>query len=642
MKNYPISTVVEIDGVEAYATAEDLGAGRPTVMDGMSITWGRASLSDQPEQSPCSFTVREQVDRGGTPTILDATHVGAPVTVWAQADDGSTGADTQQWRMADQAAGALPSNLWSGTRPGDNPMSVTVTSTRVARCRPAAPIPSPWSAGIVFPPAPFNTATGAWSHIQRLLPGQTWKVTVEARMPLNGGPGVLYVLLSSSSARDGRAVVAPVDADPFPPNDAANAAAYTTITGTITLPDTWDDPAGAYVLPGVYSINNPASGSYIDVKSISTTPTSTAVRRVPVWAGKISNVALQPAGDNAVQAVVSCVDLSAELANITVGDDPWPLEPIATRSQKIVDLAGEAADTAYRLAVDAPLQSVRVQARDVDSQPAQGLLQTLAISAGAALWPAVSSNGGYLWMEDPQSRRASRVLTVGPDGTATIEPAAGDAAVSRLTAGDILRDPVTWAQDPSTVTSSFDIVWLQNAGKDPETGATVNVEKTSTRTSSKLVAAFGFRKTTLQTELAYKGDADELASRLLMQAGGTLWRFTGLAIDTAVLDRAPLPGDPDQTERLSVILDLLDGARRIGKALIIPDMPAWTPGGTELGLFVEGGRYELRDHQWQLELEASPSAGQGHSITWNEMPAGLTWDEMGSITWDDLSNVGAP
>lgn len=634
MTTYPIETVFVIDGVEAYVTADDLAAGRPTVLDGVSFGWGRGSLADQPEPGNISFNVREQVADGDAGTIKDAVRVGRTVEIWARSDDGTTGGDTQQWQISDRPPSTdLPSSLWAPTRPGDNGLSVTMSTTSVARCRPS-PTSDNWAAGVVFAPDQFSSATGAWDHIQRLLPGQVWQVTVTARMPAGGGDGMLYVLVTSSTARDGVAGVAPVEADPFP-----NDGEFHTITGTVTLPESWDDPEGAWVLPGAFAINNPA-GSYLDIKAASTTPTSATNREVLVWAGDIAKARLTPAGDNAVLAAVTAVDPASALANTTIGDDPWPVQSVEERATRIIDLAEDASFKRYELLVDEPLRDVRVQARDVDAQPAQDLASTLAATAGAALWPAASAaRGAYLWMEDPQSRRSSRVLTVDGNGIAQIVPAP-TGAVAELTAGDILRDPISWDQDPSTIASSVDVKWLQAYGRDPETGSLNTVERTVTVTDYDLVDEFGLRKLSVDTELAYRADAVDLATRMLKQAAGTPWMFDGLVIDTRVLTRAPLPDGPSQADRLTLVLDLLDGARRIGKAVNVPDMPAWTPGGTEVGLFIEGGTYTLNDGKWLLELRASPAAGQGHSVTWNEMPVGLTWDEMGDITWDDLHGVG--
>lgn len=636
MPDYPISTRVRIDGVDAFCTVDDLSAGRPTVRDGLSIDWGRMSLNDQPDPGGCTFTVREQVT-DGNPELAGVLHAGAPVEVWCSADDGSTGADPMTWSISGLPSGDVADDWWAPTRfDPDQPMNLWGTATAGGTVVQAHPVPTPatWSGGVVFPPKPWSDNPGTWDDVQRILPGQEWQVTITARMPLGGGPGMLYCLATDNTSRTGRATVMPVDAEFFPPSTDST---YTTVTGTVRLPDYWTDPDGAWVLPGVYGLYGTGSAT-IAVKSVSIVPTSATVRDVLVWAGKIATVVISQNDYSAIEAAVSCTDLSAELANVTIGDDPWPVQPISDRTQRILDLVEDTTHVTYPVQIDEHLESVRVQTRDIDAQQAQDLLSSLAISAGAALWPAASASvGAYLWMEDPQSRRASRVLSVGPDGIATIVPATGADAVPQLSCRDVLRDSVQWTQDPSSVITWVDVVWLAYKGIDPETGYPVTEERTVTRVDVELAQTWGYRKASIQTELAYQGDAVALADHVLSLSRGTEWRYEGLSVDTAILTR---PGTT--ADRLATVLDLLDGTRRIGRAIRIPDMPAWTPGGTDLGLFIEGGSYVLEDHRWKLELRASPAAGQGHSITWNEMPPGLTWDEMGSIAWDDLANVGPP
>ena len=85
---------VYVAGVRLPDRADDLTAGEPTGLDGLTITWGRASTADQPDVSTLAFDV---VDRAGGAGFLSTLKVGASVDVLATgqipASAGSFGPD---------------------------------------------------------------------------------------------------------------------------------------------------------------------------------------------------------------------------------------------------------------------------------------------------------------------------------------------------------------------------------------------------------------------------------------------------------------------------------------------------------------------------------------------------------------------
>jgi hypothetical protein len=78
---YPISTRVVIDGVQAYDDGDSFLAGLPTIVDGLSFTWGRQTNVDQPDPGTCTFTLHEELFGTVTP-MLDAINVDQSVKVW--------------------------------------------------------------------------------------------------------------------------------------------------------------------------------------------------------------------------------------------------------------------------------------------------------------------------------------------------------------------------------------------------------------------------------------------------------------------------------------------------------------------------------------------------------------------------------
>lgn len=83
----------------------------------------------------------------------------------------------------------------------------------------------------------------------------------------------------------------------------------------------------------------------------------------------------------------------------------------------------------------------------------------------------------------------------------------------------------------------------------------------------------------------------------------------------------------------------LDADLGIGSAVLLTELPAASPRTTHIGMLegwtdhVEAIAGEL---EWTMTLSLSPQRLSGHGFRWNELPAGLTWDEAASATWDDV------
>jgi hypothetical protein len=111
------------------------------------------------------------------------------------------------------------------------------------------------------------------------------------------------------------------------------------------------------------------------------------------------------------------------------------------------------------------------------------------------------------------------------------------------------------------------------------------------------------------------------------------WRVGGL---TWLTDPADL--DPDRTGR---VLDLLDGTRRLGAAILLTNLPAWAPsGGATLPLLLQGGTYTFDDGEWALNLTTSSAAAQGSALPWTDLDPSWAWNEFDpTIDWADLVGV---
>ena len=269
----------------------------------------------------------------------------------------------------------------------------------------------------------------------------------------------------------------------------------------------------------------------------------------------------------------------------------------------------------------------------MDAQGATGLLQELATSVDGVLWPAVhQSLGAYLRLEDPALRASLLQLTL-LDGELVVVVQTDPDIGMDLSACLIERDPVTWVQDVADVVTRVAVSWLvqgvDDEGQPTTTDATVQVVDTA------LEATHGTRRVQVSTQLQDATDAEDVADRILSRSGPDTWRADGLTID----DVDVVGG----AAGVALVLDLLDGTSRIGAPLVLGDLPAWAPTGTDAGVYLEGGDYRFTGGRWVLDLTVSAATGLGGSAAWDDLDPAWTWDQWHpDLTWNDLRGVSAP
>jgi hypothetical protein len=160
-------------------------------------------------------------------------------------------------------------------------------------------------------------------------------------------------------------------------------------------------------------------------------------------------------------------------------------------------------------------------------------------------------------------------------------------------------------------------------------------ERTEQVVNAALEAVYGTRRIGITTQLQAAADARAVASRVLARTALDGWRATGLTLDDDLLDTYA---------DAALEFLLLDGTRRIGAGLLVTDLPAWSPVGGDLALYVEGGTYTFPEGGgWVLNLTVSPPQGQGASAAWADLDPTWTWDQMHpAMTWTDLIGTAGP
>ncbi|MDY3094200.1 MAG: hypothetical protein SOW43_07265, partial [Schaalia hyovaginalis] len=86
-----LTTWVEVAGTRLAGAAADLESGHATVLDGLTIRWGRSSRLDQPRPSTASLSIA--VPAAEVAAVTDLCAPGAPLVVTTEATPGAI--DTQ-------------------------------------------------------------------------------------------------------------------------------------------------------------------------------------------------------------------------------------------------------------------------------------------------------------------------------------------------------------------------------------------------------------------------------------------------------------------------------------------------------------------------------------------------------------------
>lgn len=349
--------------------------------------------------------------------------------------------------------------------------------------------------------------------------------------------------------------------------------------------------------------------------------------RSVVFAGRVSDLSVT-FDDDAAELDVVATDLIADLANRFVGAEPWPLEVMWQRANRIVQAIGQ--PLSLIVSIGTRPAFIAVSRMDVDRQPATALLYELATSTGTVLRPTwnYSTNTPQIVFEDPVSRASLYQFLLNPD-TGKWEPMAGVGSGSPMSACDVLRDPVAWSRNVTDLVTRTTVRWLDQSTSPGTTERSVVMVDTAAE------AQYGSRGVSVGTILTTATDANTLASGVTAShQPAPTWRTAGLTWD---LSETETPA----AEAAALATKLLDNQTRGGLALSLQDLPDWTPTSAAASLYVEGGRYEFIEGRWVLALDCSPATGVGTSITFDQVNEAVRYVDVDrSVAYIDMIGVG--
>ena len=622
---------IDVDGERFADTAADYHAGTPTALADVEVAWGRTTTVDQPEAATARVTVLDQ--SGGT-GFVDAIPVGVPIDVWASGDIG-TGAATDVAVDGGFETPGLVATDRVRVNQTDSSTATTVTD-RVHSGAQAIRIGTGIMgvAGSLIPPDVWTIggSPASWDAIPKLVAGANWSwsvwvwagrgVRVYARPYGMTGPtdpvGTGFGVHKISTGAGGWVQMSGTDVIPVPMADR-----WLGIQVVVDQPDTWEQTAGTWAgTPGTWA--DYGTDHWIDDQRLMAPPAAT--RDVLVFSGRVTDLSASVDVDGTIRVDVTAVDQLADLQNRYVGDQPWTMETLTARVARIISLSGADVDTR----IDTALASLQVSRRDVDNQPAAGLLAELAAGTDGVLWSAThATTGPYLWIEDVARRAILATLALqGGVVVIVVDPGTNRPAGRTVLDGATLpQGEVSWVRDGTDVVTRVDATWLDQSTTPEPTERSVRVVDAPAEADG---AVF---RMGVSTPLTTSAAATNVGNRILARTRTSSWRTEGLTLDAGLTP--PEPG-ADTAE----VLDLLDGTLRIGRGLVVTNVERW-PGGSTAA-YLDGGRYGY-DGAWVLQFATTPWTGVAESGPWRSLDPAWRWNQFDpAIDWADLYGVTGP
>lgn len=657
-----------IDGERVGDSPSNYLAGLATALAPLTVTWGRDNVLDQPEAATCGFTLQRRGFFG--PESL--RRIGSRVDVYAEAPGSADFESTEaiedgQFTLDPQPADRVSTLLNYGSNTelydwvdtgGSRGLVIQQDYWQAAGYGGYESANLEWR--LLVPPRAWTPDPEDWDGVPHLRTGGPWIVTADISGPNRTDAG--NYLTMYGLPRSTKPSYFTADLTLRSTGDGNVVGGYAPTTGfdqwgqIRTSVDIAPDEGQIWPLVGFWGPEWPASwravwvdrwelgeGSWADyrpgrswaedmcirVDNVSVLAPEDAPARTLVFSGRITDAEMSYPADDVTVVNYTAADLSAELANVVVGDEPWQAERADARMRRIVGLLPASVRPVWKPGLSS-WAAQRVGYRDVDAQPAFGLLADVAQSAGLVLWVATHhSSGPYLYPEDPGDRTPLRRFMAGDNDTALVVT---NGAVGLISGCDILRDPLTWAESAADRTTRVDVTWQEQT--TDEDGKPAPTERTVELIDTDAELLYGMRRLSVGTELTASADALTLANRLRDLTRDTGWSATGFSMPVGLL-RDSVPGVDSQT-RQRAVTRLLGGVTRLGLAvnIIFDPPPAPSAGYPALAAYVEGGTYEY-DNGWTLNLNMTPATYQGTEafMPWNGAPQAWAWQSMAAVTW---------
>ncbi len=429
--------------------------------------------------------------------------------------------------------------------------------------------------------------------------------------------------------------------------------------------------------------------------SVEVLAVSPSGQRARVFYGLVTDLSLDHESGPDARLSVTAADPTTSLADVMVGDTPWPAQSPAARRSAIMSAVGTGVISWYAMPSYTP--TVTMAARDVDNQSLWDVVTEFLWSLGIVPWP-VAHDGDNLpgvvmtGGTDPDlaygviDTRPHRRISLADFNTGNYTTPKAIRTVV-LDACDIDLEGTTFAANPADILQTIRITW---GDEDSEQKHIVRQGGDSGGTADNPAGRV------FDTTARVTSGVGNIVPLWQYQMADWGTHFTApWAVDTLTVDPDAVTGADDFHRGL---LRLLGQTTRVACALVLQNLPSWTPwrrwvprkhhphvAGT-----VQGGTYSFTDGRWVLELKATvdralegdlaplptltvkpgdvvdvPHDAPGvtpvpdtrwpgdawatftdghyrwdgaawHALTWDQLPAGLAWQDVPAGTaWTD-------
>lgn len=317
--------------------------------------------------------------------------------------------------------------------------------------------------------------------------------------------------------------------------------------------------------------------------------------------GSVFGSACPPSGTSAIWQTISVTGVADATGKIDI--QFWPYSGAKTGSTfRVAQVTVTAAHQIPMGQIDPG--TVDVLARDVDKQPALGLLQELAEDCGGLAW---HTRDGAICYADNEHRRNTPTSIV-------------------LDCSQVLMSP-SWGK--STAGLVNDITIGYGLAPEGEQQPTYHVARADS------ITAYGLLAVSSSTQLATLADATARAEVAIARGALPVWSMPEVPIDLAV---------PTLDEALTRILLGLE----VHSLISVTGLPSQGP-STTATLWVEGWAERISSlgatgtGNWELVLAVTDYCRTSAFARWDDVPAAVTWDTVGeSVTWNDVYCLGPP
>lgn len=592
---------------EPLATdAQSLSNREITVLDGLSVKWGRSTRLDQPDPTTLTASIALPDDERAR-DALEKIAPGRRISVTATSPDVPADADISI---------PLPERAWDATAPlSGSTLFIDKNPTRVL-----APQRS-FVAG--------NDNPAAWNTLPTVVAGQSFTTRLHMSIP----PWMSVTITPAYWKSPAR--------DDYQLNTQTHEIKSATTFQATDVVFAWRAPAsavGTYVglridvtghgarfkdLTGAFNDTPQDWESFkrLSLGSLSITSTSVGARTATVFDGRITS-AITTWDEHLARPVlrITGADILTTLANKVIGAEPWPTETLSTRLTRIID----ATDVDLSVVADPVPGAMLLRARDVDAVGLLDLIRESATSTGAILWPSAARGvGQFLYLEDQRNRKSLYTLRIPKTGNAWTDV---NTRTNQLPAKALLRAGVNICRDTTDLATEVIVRWESAILNEKQELEWATHEERAT--DPERVATYGARTLSISTQLTTQAEATALAVHYLAATAPGGWTIPAITLNDA-LDVVPS----------GVLMSTLDASTRIGFPLVITGCAQWIPGSPNIPVYLDGGTITREQGHWIHDLTLTRATTASHSTTWGEIPAYALWSQFPNITWADLSST---